>query len=145
MGKPIIRLWEQKGIGLIICYPSGVLYSNQAGGYACLQPEIEGVFVPLVDCVKGHKQEEHLRKHFTGPKWKGHCYDKIDGKTADFIDKILADSYITKRLKVDRSKLNKSFEAWIHINILSDERDSDLREFHGFESTNGIITWENSD
>jgi len=33
--RPIIRLWQLHGIGLIITHPSGVMYSNQTGGYAC--------------------------------------------------------------------------------------------------------------
>jgi hypothetical protein len=47
--KPIIRLWQLTGLGLIIAHPSGVIYSNQTGGYACDHRELEGVFVPLTD------------------------------------------------------------------------------------------------
>jgi hypothetical protein len=35
------------GLGLIIEHPTGVIYSNQTGGNFCLQPELEGAFVPL--------------------------------------------------------------------------------------------------
>lgn len=38
-----ICLWSFNGLGLIIKYPSGVIYTNQAGGYACLQPQEEGI------------------------------------------------------------------------------------------------------
>ena len=45
--KPTIELWESVGLGLIVEMPSGVLYSNQTGGFSCLHPAIEGVFLPL--------------------------------------------------------------------------------------------------
>ena len=40
--KPVIRLGQLDGLGLIITHPSGVLYANQTGGYACHHPEMEG-------------------------------------------------------------------------------------------------------
>ncbi|EMN00850.1 hypothetical protein LEP1GSC021_4612 [Leptospira noguchii str. 1993005606] len=49
MNRPIIRLWGMENIGLIIEYQTGIIYSNQTGGYACLQPEVEGFLVPLED------------------------------------------------------------------------------------------------
>src|SRR6478735_2795556 len=45
--KPTIELWESVGLGLIVEMPSGVLYSNQTGGFSCLHPSAEGVFLPL--------------------------------------------------------------------------------------------------
>src|SRR5215204_4527094 len=127
MNRAIINLYQLDGIGLIVSHSTGVLYSNQTGGYACLSPEFEGVFVPLKDPLVN--QQEQLEKYFTGSKWKGHCYNNIDIETADFIDKILKSSYLTSRLKVNREKLNESHEAWIHVNILPDNRDKDLQEF----------------
>jgi hypothetical protein len=45
--KPTIELWESVGLGLIVEMPSGVLYSNQTGGFSCLHPSTEGVFLPI--------------------------------------------------------------------------------------------------
>jgi hypothetical protein len=143
MSKPIINLWQLDGIGLIVSHPTGILYSNQTGGYACLSPQFEGAFVPLKDPLVN--QQEELERHFTGSKWKGHCYNQIDDETADFIDTVLASSYLSNRLKVNREKLADSHEAWIHVVISPDDRDGDLQEFSGFTSSFGVLTWENSD
>ena len=67
--KPVIRLWQLNGIGLIIAHPSGALYTNQTGGFACHHPRMEGVFVPLMD-PEIH-QHTALEAHFLGPKWAG--------------------------------------------------------------------------
>lgn len=143
MSKSVINLYQFEGIGLIVSHPTGVLYSNQTGGYACLSPKLEGAFVPLTNPLVN--QQEKLEEYFTGSKWKGHCYNNIDKETADFVDAILALSHLTSRLKVNRDKLNESHEAWIHVVILPDNREEDLQEFSGFASNLGILTWENSD
>ncbi len=143
MNKPIINLWRIDGVGLIIAHPTGVLYSNQTGGKKCLFPEVEGAFVPLKDPLMN--QQAELELHFTGYKWKGNCNSKIDEETADFIDSVLACSYLSKTLKVNREKLADSFEAWIHVVILQDDRDEYLQEFCGFPSGFGVLTWDNSD
>jgi len=143
--KPLVRLWALHGIGLIITHPSGVTYANQTGGYACKHPKMEGVFVPLVN--PEIDQQTALEDHFTGPKWGGHCYRGIDAETADVVDAILANSTLTRRLKVNREKLADSEEAWVHVLIASDEEVEGERfeEFLGFFSGMGVITWKNSD
>ncbi len=45
--KPTIRLYEVVGTGVILTCASGVMVSNQTGGASCLQPEVEGVYIPL--------------------------------------------------------------------------------------------------
>ncbi|MBF3377874.1 hypothetical protein [Leptospira borgpetersenii] len=35
MNQPIVRLWGMEKIGLIIEHKTGVIYSNQTGGYVC--------------------------------------------------------------------------------------------------------------
>lgn len=48
MGKPVILLYGlTEGCGLIIPYPSGVIFCNQVGGIQCFQAKLEGVYVPL--------------------------------------------------------------------------------------------------
>ncbi|MFQ5876048.1 MAG: DUF6210 family protein, partial [Dehalococcoidia bacterium] len=58
MSKPIIQLWHASGISLILPYNSGIIYSNQTGGYACYHPEAEGIYIPLTDEMV--EQEKHL-------------------------------------------------------------------------------------
>lgn len=150
---PVLRLWALNGIGLIINCSSGVIYSNQTGGYATDHPEIEGVFIPLMhpsdmDSLEARErgqlmdQQAELEAHFTGPKWRGHCYAGIDEETADFVDHVLAASNVTRRLRVDRSKLAASSEAWIHV-VIPPPDGSELWE--GFGPGCGVLTWENSD
>ena len=142
--KPIIRLWQLTGLGLIISHPSGVIYSNQTGGYACDHRELKGVFVPLTDADVD--QYAPLDEHFySGPKWRGHCYNGIDEETAAVVDGILATSYLTRRLSVDREKLASSDEAWIYVIIAPHEGNDDRQTFHGYPSGVGVLTWPNSD
>ena len=141
--KPVVRLWQLNGIGVIIAHPTGVLYTNQVGGYACDHPSMEGAFVPLMD--PNIDQQKALEDHFTGPKWRGHCYNGIDVETADVVDGVLATSPLTRRLTVNRDMLNESEEAWIHVRIAPDAEENGYEEFHGFPSGLGVMTWENSD
>ena len=141
MDKPRLELLEYSGIGLIIEYSSGVWYTNQTGGYACLHSEVEGVFVPLTR--EQFSQQEELENYFTGLKWGGHCYESIDEETADFLDSVFAGNFRTQALKVDRAKLAESHEAWIHVIVSPDGQLSEM--WSGFHNAPGIVTWENSD
>src|SRR5262245_43932351 len=119
--KPLMRLWNMTGIGLIVKRSSGVLYTNQTGGYVCLQPMEEGVFVPLTQTLEGRaiEPERLLYEYFTGPKWRGHCANGIDDETADFIDDVLSKTVDTAFITVDRSRLKDSHEAWVHVDVAS--------------------------
>jgi hypothetical protein len=169
--KPLVLLYEANGIGLVILYPSGVLYSNQVGGVSCLKPEVEGIYVPLVNEVLN--QEKMLNDYFTGIKWMGGCSGNMDFEDADFIDEVLAKSVFSSFIKVDREKLSESCEAWVYVKlaqqpaerpqtydgltqagktasgniIRSEDFDMDviLYPIYGFGETAGILTWANSD
>ena len=56
--KPLIRLYGSI-VGVIVLRESGVLYSNQTGGNYCLQPEEEGVYIPIDDEVFDHDNKRH--------------------------------------------------------------------------------------
>jgi HEAT repeat protein len=139
--KPLITLEFVHGLGVIVIYPSGVLYSNQVGGYATLTPEIEGVYVPLIN-TEVHS-EKMLWDHFTGPKWKGSCADGIDTEDADVIDGVLKSAYPTDLLTVDRSRLSESCEAWVYVDIAPQPHDG--YPLYGFGERKGVLTWYNSD
>lgn len=144
MDKPRIELWNYSGLGLILLHETGVRYSNQTGGYACLHPEVEGAFVPLSDRLS--TQHIELNQYFVGPKWGGWCFQGIDTETAEFIDGVLQGDRETEQLRVDRRRLDDSHEAWIYVNILpraDDEQRYPL--FDGFPSGRGVLIWENSD
>jgi len=168
----LIRLWDSVGLGLIILSPSGVLYSNQAGGTCCLQPQAEGFFVPLHDEVRG--QEKMLLDYFLQPGAPSAAPEGFDLKTAELIDEVLAASTVTRFIKVDRTKLKDSVEAWVYVELSNQPeeppvtfnadigttdsgetwRAADYAELpippysypvYGFGPCKGVLTWCNSD
>ncbi len=134
---PKIDLSFFQELGVVICYPSGVFYSNQAAGFGCLHPEQEGVFCPLP--VEPGRAELHaLSHHFKGP------WSSITQEDADVVDGILRRNG-HQYMKVDRSRLSDSYEAWVDV-LMADNAGSKLVEpFTGFGECKGVLTWPNSD
>lgn len=139
--KPVIKLYDTEEAGYIILYPSGVYYTNQAGGYACLQPFEEGVYVPSNNIT--FKLEDKLSEYFTGEKWKGMCAYEIDKDDADFIDGLLKECYPTRFLTVNRERLGDSVEAWIYVKGVCAEENIPI--ISGFGEFEAVLTWLNSD
>ncbi|ACL03123.1 conserved hypothetical protein [Desulfatibacillum aliphaticivorans] len=141
---PTLRLCDiGERIGLIIVWKSGVVYSNQTGGLACFLSKQEGVFVPIGEGLLN--QDELLWEHFTGSKWFGACMDGIDEETADYIDEVLEQNIETSCVKVDRSRLGKSHEAWIYVTIADDPNSEERRIIKGFDGCRAVLTWDNSE
>jgi hypothetical protein len=150
--RPVVRLWEGVGLGVIIEYPSGVLYSNQTGGTACRQPSVEGVFVPLRNDITDGvllSPERELRHYFADGKYGGDgkyagtgAVGGIDTDDVQFINTVLTKCALSEALSVDVSRLSESEEAWIPVVIAKDEG-----VFSGFGPypKRGILTWPNSD
>jgi hypothetical protein len=152
MPAPCIQLWEHVGLGLIISWPSGILFTNQTGGTSCLRPEFEGVFVPLCnDCTLPElvllSPANELWDYFTGPRWQGTgATNGLQAEDADFIDAVLLKARLFPAIRVDRSRLRESHEAWVYVTI-SGEGSSAHPVFSGFAPypRAGILTWSNSD
>ena len=154
MTKPLIKLFDGVGTGLIIACKSGVRFSNQTGGTGCHQPEIEGVYIPLrndylIDSREFMSPELKLAEHFTGPKHLGSgAISGLDHDDADLIDEILKKENLYPQLSVNRWRLKESHEAWVFVTISRDESpESNLSLFTGFDPypRDGILTWANSD
>lgn len=152
--KPTIRLYDTVGTGVILQFPSGVMVSNQTGGTYCLQPEVEGVYVPLrndylLEGLRFESPELELTKYFCGPKHGGAgAIGGLDSEDADFIDEILRRHNLAVAISVDRKRLDQSHEAWVHVVIKASESDDeDLAQFASFDPypRRGILTWANSD
>ena len=139
-GLPIVDLRERGVPGVIVSHPSGVVFTNQVGGYACQHPVIEGVFIPL---NRPGLQTALDQYFFYGPKWEGHCYRGIDEETATVLDHLLAGHPMTRGIAVDRARLADSVEAWIHV-IITPHRDGE-DALTGFDGRTAVLTWENSD
>ncbi len=133
-----ITLYEA-GLGLIVAHPSGVVYSNQTMGHFCMQPEIEGVFVPF----DAEPTWEKLSAYFEGPKYAGTGAMKgLDREDAGFVDAVIRKALPDCSLVVDRSRLGDSHEAWVHVLIRA---DGGLFEGFGPYPHPGVLTWPNSD
>jgi hypothetical protein len=132
------------GLGLIILQPSGAFYTLETGGYAVLHDLAEGVFVPLHKEIE-EDQESLLIAHFTGPKWEGWCSEGIDEETAGHVDHILSLSPQTSFLKVDKTRLVDSHEAWIYVNVSEPTDNPIVAPISGFGECKGIFVWSNSD
>jgi len=151
MLKPKIDFYDSVGLGVIICFDSGVIYSNQAGCTACLHPEIEGVYVPLRNDYTVPENifmspELELAEYFEGPKNRGSGASRgLDTEDLEFIQYILAKTNLDV-IEVDRSKLDQSHEAWVHVTIKGNE-SKEFPIFRGFNPypRQAILTWRNSD
>ena len=150
----VIQLSESVGLGLIIEYPTGVVYSNQTGGTCCLQSQLEGAWVPLRNDVHTEDQrfvspENDLCEYFEEEKYQGTgAVGGIDVEDADFLDNLLQRYNLTDLIWVDRSRLSESHEAWIYVLIQGEESgDQTSRIFTNFGPypRSGVITWSNSD
>ena len=130
-------------MGIVVLYPSGVYYSNQTGGHACLHPLVEGVFIPIR--ADELDLEKELAEHFTGSKWQGWCCDGIDEETAIFIDGLLAQCHLTRGTRVDRNRLRDSHEAWVYVEYRNPAEADWRSEISGFGAREAVLTWENSD
>ncbi|MGH9902470.1 MAG: DUF6210 family protein [Pyrinomonadaceae bacterium] len=135
--KPIISLDGFDGLGLIVNFACGVLYTNQVAGHACLHPEAEGVFAPLPVKV-GRPEIYALQQHFRGD------WHPLSGDDANVVDSILKRNGLAY-LKVDSSKLHESYEAWVNVIIGEALEGISFNPMDSFAGRTGILTWQNSD
>src|SRR5689334_5814997 len=98
---------------LIVEHSSGVRYLNQVGGVLCWQAEVEGVLAPL-DATPEVNERIQNCPYPSGRKG-------ITKEIADTIDALLASHRGTTFLKVDRARLDESWEAWVYVLIDSPE------------------------
>jgi len=131
-------------LGLIIPCRSGVYYSNQCGGYACYHPKVEGVFFPINLAFFTNLKEEDLLDDLDKvlglqSRHRGWCNDGITEEDADKLDALFVKYGLP--LMVDRTKLDKSVEAWIHVKVLGKVE----AVFEGFEGMDAIFVYPNSD
>ena len=150
MAEPIIELWGGVGFGVIISFPSGVRYSNQTGGTACLHPLLEGVYVPLSnDCTVPRGEllspETELFAHFEGPKHRGTgaWREGLDENDAGFIEAMLMRWRLSSFLSLDRTRLVDSHEAWVW-SIVTGEEGSVFSGLGPYPRA-AVLTWTNTD
>ena len=144
MTKPKNELWDGIGLGAIVSFPTGVLYSNQTGGTSCLHPELEGAYIPL-DADLG----EELYAYFAGPKHRGTgATGGLDSEDAAFIEMLLAKRRLSTFISLDRNRLHESHEAWVWAMLTGDgggTPDCTLFAGLGPYPRAAVLTWDNTD
>ena len=145
--KPIIRLYDALGTGLILEWPSGVIYSNQTGGTSCLQPEFEGIFIPIgndfqPDPPQMCSPEIQLSEHFESKYEGSGATHGIDEDDALAIEAALKKYRLWPQITVNRQRLRESHEAWIHVTV---QHLHDIAVNLPPQPRQGILTWCNSD
>ncbi len=139
MNETTVLLYELEGLALIVPASIGIVYQNQTGGHACLPSRQEGYLIPFAGDVS--EKCARLLAYFTGPKWGGWCSEQIDEETADFVDRVLADMPGRNEIVVDRTRLDASWEAWVHVRIVGPL----LSLIEHAAPEEAILTWPNSD
>ena len=145
-----ITLYDMIGTCIILKCSSGITYTNQTGGTACLQPEYQGALIPIGNDVGLPKNnlispENELIEYFKGVPWNG------TGATLGLtkndviaIEAILNKYDLSKVISIDTAKLTDSHEAWIHVKVTE---IANKTLFYGFGPypCQGVLTWSNSD
>lgn len=117
--------------GVIICAPTGIEYSNQAGGTLCLHPKAEGFFVPFShQCDFGGDPCCFEPLHPDEPP------DRLE------IEEEFESKLIHLGLAWDRSRSGESCEAWIPVIVLYKDEFSPL---HNLTGERGWLTYPNCD
>ena len=104
---PVVDLCWSTGAFLIIAHPTGIQYTNQVGGVACLHPCLEGFLVPLErDESDPGAVQRKLTELFDGPVWResGARGGGIRDDDAAYIEALLSPCFAWEML-VDRDRL----------------------------------------
>ena len=141
--RPKIEL-SLNSIGVIISFPSGVIYQNITCGHACIPRCEEGVLMLLTDplLLIGAPAEVYycpIEAKLKAMEWWSILY--LSPTIASEVDKILHDYPMTKGISVDYTRLQESAEAWIYVNI----EPTEFAVYSHFGACKGILVWANSD
>lgn len=143
----LVELDSTVGTALILAYPTGIMYTNQVAGTACFHPKAEGVLIPFENDYgldgKFFSLEIELARYFRDTWGTSGAPDGITTADADAIDALLRSRGFIDWFHVDRERQDSSYEAWIHVTVLSDHAFYCLG--FGPYPRRGILTWANSD
>ena len=134
-----VKLWGLSGAALILPQKTGVVYTNQVNGSACFERELEGVLIPLNnDCLPSNHNE--LLERYLARFFKD-IDSNFDINQMERFNKLLWNFPETTSIRVDPTKIEDSFEAW--INVLVEENN--FSDFEGFGKFSAVLTWCNGD
>ncbi|WAS96321.1 DUF6210 family protein [Nannocystis punicea] len=123
--------------GLIVLDEHGAVYTSQVFGNSCEQVAARGFFVPLDETFPEfipEPVEEALGKLLANAPY-------LSEREADEVDALLARYGETEFLRVDRTMLAESGEAWVYVDVIP--RGS--CPLSGSGPWKGILVWANSD
>jgi hypothetical protein len=145
-----VSLHEAVGTGLIIKAKTGIVWTNQAGGVSCLQPECEGLYVPFGNDVSLDGRlislESALFELFRG-EVGGMSFAEV-GWARSFelaLKRYAAEHWRPfAEIELDRARLGESVEAWVHV-IYRPMQFHVPFEGLGEPPFEAVLTWTNSD
>jgi hypothetical protein len=123
--------------GLIVLDDHGAIYSSQVYGVSCGQVSARGFFVPLDETLPEYapRKVEDALAHLLANA--GYLTESM----ADAVDALLATYLETSFLRVDRTLLAESGEAWVYVEIAAGPECP----IEGPGPWKGVLTWANSD
>jgi len=112
---PLIMLdhLPEQSLGVIILRPTGVHYSNQAGGTCCLHPTAEGAYFP----ISAPEVEKQIVGYVLGKYGSGGAMRLEESDIAP-LNRALTVHLDTKHFVVDPAKIKVSCEAWVYVDVL---------------------------
>jgi hypothetical protein len=125
---------------LIIPCQTGVLYTQQCGGTACMQRHMEGALVPIDYDHLLENYKESLEYHLESLFPEGNP-GVVTEEHVEHIQRMLDGSPFTRGIKIDHSRLADSVESWLYVTVHGD-LDGTLQ---GFGDIGAVLTWPNSD
>lgn len=140
-----VTLYDFVGTGLIIKARTGIVWTNQAGGVSCLQPECEGLFVPFGNF--GEPSLEDALMELFGSGYGAANFGKV---WAEPFERLLQ-QYAAEHwrpfatIELDRTRLDESVEAWVHVIYRPTPELPALFEGVGEPPFEAVLTWSNSD
>ena len=143
--RPVMYLCEYPYPMLILPWHSGVQIGVQAGGVACTERSVEGLFVPLPIGHLYNRQENELmrlaeRLEALHPGCAGR---PITAEEADRFDAAFVECFLP--IIVNRGRLQDSTEAWLSVRIREAEAVNGYDELSDFAGMEAALTWQNCD
>jgi hypothetical protein len=146
--KPLIDLsyQERDFFGILLPFPTGILWTTQAGGTCCAHPQFEGIFVPL----DGGPHD--------GTDAKDPLYDRVEPYDAGRVWRFLNAHELTpsfapiKSLEVlvlvpgygnNGGRPYQLLEAWVPV--LIDACNNTYPQLSSFRGGWGVLVYPNSD
>ena len=133
----LVDLNAYPDLGLIIKATTGVRHTSQAAGFACEHPEVEGFFVPLRTRI-GRPELATLCGISRG------AWQSLTEAEADALDRALHRHDI-RSIRVDRSMLTDSKEAWVHVVVSAADGDAVPLMIGSSDELRAILIWPNRD